>query len=148
MTTYYIKRGKRYVEANPYTELDASVLIIAGVRYTLGRSSYSPGCAMDFCRSNWQLLSRNSRHVIMRDVMDWLGGEFGKCDMAYPNEWREFLRWCFSQNADEAHSAAKANVWNQEHLTGVDEFFAVLDKAKTDALVPAGEAYQDGARND
>ena len=146
MTTYYTKRGKRYVEANPYTELDASVLIIAGVRYTLGRASYSPSCAMAFCRDHWQLLGRNTRHVIMRDVMDWLGGEFGKCDMAYPDEWREFLRWCFAQNADEAHSAASANVWQRDRMTGVDEFFGVLDKAKTDALAADGVAYQDGGK--
>lgn len=130
MTTYYTKRGRRYVEANPLTELNLSVLIIGGVRYTLGRASYSPGCAMDFCRDNWQALGKNTRHVIMRDVLDWLGSEFGKCEMAYPSEWREFLRWCVAQDKAEAQSAIRARVWQREQMTLVDEFFELLEVAK------------------
>lgn len=130
VTTYYTKRGRRYVEANPLTELNLSVLILGGVRYALGRASYSPGCAMDFCRDNWQALGKNTRHVIMRDVLEWLGGEFGKCEMAYPSEWREFLRWCMAQDKAEAQSAIRACVWQREQMTGVDEFFELLGDRK------------------
>lgn len=131
MTQYYVKKGGRYVEANPFSDVDISVMIMGAVRYTIGRSSYSPGCAMDWCRDNWTAINQNARHVIMRDVMEWLGQRHEWCsigvlDLSRTDNWREFLRWCFAQDADESKSAARANVWKRDSLQGVDEFFEVL----------------------
>lgn len=131
MTQYYVKQGRRYVEANPFNGVDISVMIMGAVRYTMGRSSYSPGCAMDWCRDNWTAINQNARHVIMRDVMEWLGQRHewntpGTTDTAWPDDWRKFLKWCFEQDADEAKSAARANAWQRDRLQGVDEFFEVL----------------------
>ena len=49
----YRKIKGRWVEVNPLDGVDAQVTIIGGIRYTLGRASYSPGCSMDFCRAAW-----------------------------------------------------------------------------------------------
>lgn len=131
MTQYYVKKGGRYVEANPFSDVDISVMIISAVRETMGSGSYSPGCAMDWCKANWLDLTKNARHVIMRDVMEWLGQRHewnapGTTDTAWPDDWRKFLTWCFAQDADESKSAARANAWKRDNLQGVDEFFEVL----------------------
>lgn len=129
--TLYKKVGRRYVEVKPYTGLNESVLITGGIRYALGRASYSPGCVMDFCRENWGVVSKNTRHVAMRDILDWLGDRHswtkpGEFDSAWPDQWRDFLKWCFAQDKDEAAEVSKACMWQRDRLQGVDEFFAVL----------------------
>jgi len=132
MTQHYIKKGRRYVEANPFAGTDISVMIVGAVRYTLGRSSYSPSCAQDWCMDNWQQLNKNTRFIIMRDVMEWLGQRHewvtpGTTDSAWPEQWRGFLRWTFVQDIDEAKAAARAIVWQRDRFEGVDEFFGVLE---------------------
>lgn len=132
MTQYYVKQGRRYVEANPFTDVDISVMIISAVRGTMGSGGYSPGCAMGWCTDHWAEINKNTRHVVMRDVMEWLGQRHewntpGTTDTARPEKWRQFLVWCFAQDADEAKSAARANVWQRDRLQGVDEFFKVLE---------------------
>jgi hypothetical protein len=132
---YYVKAGKRYVEANPFNDLNFNIAIMGAVRYGLGRSSYAPSAIMDFCRANWQSFAKGTRHVMMRDVMEWLGErhEWKKIDgfdSAYPEDWRRFLQWCFLQDHEEAKAAAQACVWQRDRLQGVDEFFEVLDCCK------------------
>lgn len=131
MTQYYVKKGRRYVEASPFTGTDISVMIISAVRETMGSGSYSPGCAMDWCKANWLDITKNTRHVIMRDVMEWLGQRHewntpGTTDTAWPEDWCDFLWWCIEQDKEEAKSAARAIVWQRDRLQGVDEFFEVL----------------------
>ena len=125
--TFYKKQGRRYAEESPFQGVDVGMLIVGGVRYTLGRGSYSPSCAMDFCRENWSQLQQNTRHVIMRDVLDWLGDRHewvkpGEHDMAWPDQWRNFLRWCFAQDGQEAASAVRACAWKIDRMQGVEEF--------------------------
>lgn len=128
MKQHYIKVGKRYQPANPWAGLNERVLILCAVRYALGRGSYSPSCVMEFCRENWGQLELNTRHNIMRDVLYWLGERHewvkpGQHDMAWPDQWREFLRWAMAQDAKEADSARCALEWKRDQLQGVDEFF-------------------------
>lgn len=128
MTTFYTKQGRKYIKASPYAGLNPSVTITGGVRYALGRASYSPSCVMDFCRENWPALEKNTRHVIMRDVMEWLGERHewvkdGEKDMAWPDQWREFLLWAMVQDAEESARAVKANQWRRDRMHGVDQFW-------------------------
>ena len=128
LTTFYIKQGRKYVKTNPYSGLNPSVTILGGVRYSLGRASYSPSCVMDFCRENWRALEKNTRHVIMRDVMEWLGDRHewvkdGENDMAWPDQWREFLLWAMLQDGEEAANAVRANHWRRDRMKGVDQFW-------------------------
>lgn len=131
MSNFFTKQGRIWVEAFPYKGLNVSVLILGGVRYALGRASYAPSSVMGFCKANWQDLEPNTRHTIMRDVLDWLGDrhEYVKpdqVDMAYPDEWRAFLRWCHQQDRAEAKKSAEAVLYRRDSMQGVDEFFEVL----------------------
>lgn len=128
MKQHYIKAGKRYQPVNPWAGLNESVLILCAVRYALGGGSYSPSCVMEFCRENWGQLELRTRHVIMRDVLEWLGERHewvkpGQHDMAWPDLWRIFLRWAMAQDAKETDSARRALEWERDQLQGVDEFF-------------------------
>ena len=128
MTDFFVKQGRKYIKANPYAGLNPSMTILGGVRYALGRASYSPGCVMDFCRENWTAMEKKTRHAIMRDVMEWLGERHewvkdGAHDMAWPEHWREFLLWAMVQDADESASAVNANQWKRDRMRGIDQFW-------------------------
>ena len=97
----YRKVKNRWVEVNPLDGVDAQVTVIGGIRYTLGRSSYSPGCAMDFCRAAWPWLENNSRHVIVRDVIEWLCDGRWSTERAYENEWTDFAVGRIKTDGDE-----------------------------------------------
>jgi len=125
---FYIKQGRKHIQAFPYKGLNEGVMVIGAVRYALGRASYSPSCVMEFCQDNWSDLERNTRHVIMRDVLEWLGERHewvkeGEHDMAWPDDWRKFLRWCFAQGKEEAKAASDSCLWRRDRMQGVDEFF-------------------------
>lgn len=128
MKQHYIKVGKRYQPVNPWAGLNESMIVLGAVRYALGRASYSPACVMEFCRENWGQFEMKTRHNIMRDVLEWLGERHewvkpDQHDMAWPDQWREFLRWATGQDAKEAYSASRALEWKRDQLQGVDEFF-------------------------
>lgn len=128
MKQNYIKVGKRYQPANPWSGVNEGMVVFAAVRYALGSSSYLPSCVMEFCRENWTQIGLNIRHVIMRDVLDWLGERHewvkpDQYDTAWPDQWREFLRWAMAQDEKEADSARRALAHRRDQLRGVDEFF-------------------------
>lgn len=128
MTQHYIKVGRRYQPVNPWAGLNERVLIMSAVRNALGSGSYSPSCVMEFCRENWSDLERNTRQVIMRDVLEWLGERHewvkpDQHDMAWPDQWRVFLQWAMSRDEDDANYVRRALEWRRDQLQGVDEFF-------------------------
>ena len=128
MTQHFVKIKGRYQPVNPYQGLNEGMVIIGAVRYALGRGSYAPSCIIDFCRDHWAQFETGTRHVIMRDVLEWLGerhewAKTGVPDMAWPDQWRAFLRWCMAQNDKDAESARRACAWKRDRMQGVDEFF-------------------------
>jgi len=107
MTQYYIKSGRKYVQAFPFKSLNEGIVVTSAVRYALGRMTYVPDSIMNFCRDNWAEFDPNTRQVIMRDVLEWLADRFkfvesDKHDMAYPDDWRLFVSWCLDQNFEES----------------------------------------------
>lgn len=135
MSEYFKKQGRVWVQAFPYHGVDIEVLIMGGVRHTLGASSYAPGCAMRFCRDNWWQLTEKVKTIVMRDVLEWLGdsNKFlspGQTKNPYETEWREFLRWGFKTAPEAAKVAASQLEWKRKDMHGVDEFMAVLVTCK------------------
>ena len=57
---------------NPLAGTDGQMLIVAALRYALGRSSYMPGCIIDWIDKNTDLIDENTTHTILRDVVQWL----------------------------------------------------------------------------
>lgn len=111
------------MKKQPYAGINESIVILSAVRYVLGRASYAPGCVMDFCRENWGDLSENTRHVIMRDVLQWLGERhlWNHTDMDYSKEWRELLLWCFEQDKAEALRAIEQVRRVENGKQGIDD---------------------------
>lgn len=92
------------MKKQPYAGLNESIVILSAVRYVLGRACYAPNCVIDFCRDNWGGLRQTNRHVIMHDVLQWLGDRhlWNRTYNDYSKEWEEFLLWCFEQDKAEA----------------------------------------------
>jgi len=109
-----------------YEGLNESVVVHCAVRYALGRCNYAPRCVIDFCRENWHELSEKARLLIMVDILEWLGDRHNWAtkdnDIAYPDEWRALLKWCFEQNPNEAKFVVDRVNANAGHLKNVDEF--------------------------
>jgi hypothetical protein len=129
---YYVKKGRNYAKASPFAGVDASIMIMGALRQYLGSGSYAPAAAMDFMRDNWQELSSNTRTNVMKDVLLWLGERHeretvNQSDLAWPAEWRKFLRWCFANvakdEADHVLSAIRSNTRRYNGLQDVGEFF-------------------------
>ena len=96
MTTLYQKRGGRYVPVPDALDNWSGFMAGCAVRYCLGRASYAPGVAMDWCRDHWHRLSEQDKHVIVRDVIKWLADrrlwdkDGAPCMQDYRAEWSQF----------------------------------------------------------
>ena len=65
-----------------------SVVTMSAVRYALGRSSYAPGCVMDWCKQNKDRLTAKSIAVIQRDICERIE-QFP--DLPYRDEWLDLI---------------------------------------------------------
>ena len=121
----YRKVGRRYVPvSNQLGNLDGFMATCA-VRYCLGRASYAPSWAMDWCRDNWHHLSPKDHHNIVRDVVQWLadrkiwGDGKGMTMEDYRGEWTRFALDRIAADGDEfGRSAVRAALYSEEHRTG------------------------------
>ena len=77
---------------------DTDFIILAGIRYGIGRASYAPGLICDWIKRHWNELSDNLKTLIKRDITSEiemrdrsphlsLGMD---CDV---RTWREFKKW-------------------------------------------------------
>ena len=108
----YRKQGKRYVPVPDKLDTWSGFMVLCAVRYCLGRASYAPGVAMDWCRANWGRLSQKDRHLIVRDVVDWLADRQlwddgkGMTMEDYRAEWTRFALDRIAADGDEFGSSA------------------------------------------
>lgn len=122
MTQLYEKRGNRYYPVSNELSVWDGFMAMAAVRYCLGRSSYAPGVAMDWCRDHWRRLSPKDHHNIVRDVIQWLADRVlfdkpGDASMEdYRATWRNFALWAIEQNGDDfGVSVVRAALYTPEH---------------------------------
>ena len=123
MTQLYEKIGKRYypVSTSEMSGWDG-FMAMAAVRYCLGRSSYAPGVAMDWCCQNWSRMIDNDRHVIVRAVIQWLADRClwdkdGDPVMEdYRNQWTDFALSRLELCTDEqARTVVRSALHSEEH---------------------------------
>lgn len=104
----YTKRGRKY---EPLTQYDnwTGFMVTCAVRYCLGRASYAPSVAMDWCKAHWHMLSAKDHHNIVRDVVGWLADlrlydDTPTSDLPaadYRQAWADFAHWCCARNGTE-----------------------------------------------
>lgn len=68
---------------------DLGALIIATVRYALGRGSYFPSIAIRLVQKYWNCLSNKDRKVVVEDIDEYLRRKSG----SKPREDRARLEW-------------------------------------------------------
>lgn len=76
---------------------DTWFLITSGILYTIGRASYSPSLAQQWCKDNWSIIPYRQKTIIQRDVRRALrdskknNTKLGM-DMDHQS-WVDFLDW-------------------------------------------------------
>ena len=114
----YRKIKGKWTEVNPLSGVDAQVTLMLGIRHTIGRASYSPGCAIDFARAAWAWLEPNSRYVVVRDVIEWLVDERWDKHRAYKDGWTAFaLDRLRVEGDDFARRCVKSAMWMPDSRT-------------------------------
>ena len=121
----YRKVGRRYVPVSNQLGNWDGFMATCAVRYCLGRASYAPSVAMDWCRDNWHRLSPKDHHNIVRDVVQWLADRKiwddgkGMTMEDYRGEWTRFALDRIAADGDEfGRSAVRAALYSEEHRTG------------------------------
>jgi len=116
-------------------DLNGGIMVIAALRYALGRHSYVPGSVIDWISLHWNSLDSNTKVVIVRDVFEYLYRDYSFkndaqfIDVAgdYDNkEWSRFgidkywkLEYTDRKNVDqELNSNKDRAVWFAEKLYG------------------------------
>jgi len=59
-------------------DTNGSIMVMAALRYALGRHSYVPGAVIDWISLYWDTLDSNTKTVIVRDVFEYLYDEHKK----------------------------------------------------------------------
>lgn len=82
---------------------ELSVMLIATVRYALGRQSYFPGIAQGLLKKFWGVVSKADRDVILRDMQEYLekGTRLNGHD-CYEHEWRDLFVWLREHDGTES----------------------------------------------
>lgn len=118
--TLYRKRGRRYEPVHEALGEWGGFMATCAVRYCLGRASYAPGVAMDWCRDNWDRLTEKDQHNIVRDVVDWLADRhIWDVDVThlddYRAEWARFALERIAANGDDfGRSAVRAALYSAD----------------------------------
>jgi hypothetical protein len=114
---------------------NGSIMVMAALRYALGRNSYVSGAVIDWISLHWDSLDSNTKVVIVRDVFEYLYRDYSFkndaqfIDVAgdYDNkEWSRFgidkywkLEYTDRKNVDqELNSNKDRAVWFAEKLYG------------------------------
>jgi hypothetical protein len=56
-------------------DTNGSIMVMAALRYALGRHSYVPGAVQDWISLHWDSLDSNTKVVIVRDVFEHIYDE-------------------------------------------------------------------------
>lgn len=59
-------------------DTNGGIMVMAALRYSLGRHSYVPGSVQDWISDHWDNLDSNTKTVIVRDVLEHLYDEYRK----------------------------------------------------------------------
>jgi len=53
-------------------DTNGSIMVVAALRYALGRHTYVPGAIQDWITQHWDSLDSNTKIVVLRDVFEHL----------------------------------------------------------------------------
>jgi len=59
-------------------DVNGSIMVVAALRYALGRHTYVPGAVQDWITQHLDSLDTNTKTVVVRDVFEYLYDEYRK----------------------------------------------------------------------
>jgi len=115
-------------------DTNGGIMVMAALRYSLGRHTYVPGAVQDWISDHWNNLDSNTKTVIVRDVFEYIydekrskydsaSGAIGQYDLSV---WEKFgidkywkLEYNDRKNVDqELNSNKDRAIWFAERLYG------------------------------
>jgi hypothetical protein len=115
-------------------DINGGIMVVAALRYALGRHTYVPGAVQDWIGLHWDSLDSNTKTVIVRDVFEHIydekrskcasaSGAIGKYDLY---NWEKFaietywkLDYSDRKNVDqEMNNDKNCAIWFAEKLYG------------------------------
>lgn len=77
---------------------ETDFIILAGIRYGIGRASYAPGLICDWIKRHWPELSSNLKTLIKRDITEEIRlwermGDRPYGDSCNAGIWRNLVMW-------------------------------------------------------
>lgn len=89
-----MRAGRGIVPSKPSPLFAESLMIMAAVRYCLGRQSYIVGACITWLDSNWHLLDNSTRKVIFNDIIEAL--HLNEAGSKYDtDDWKRFAQRVF-----------------------------------------------------
>jgi hypothetical protein len=106
-----IEEGRRALK---YNSTNDSLMVMAAVRYCLGRQSYIVSACQEWLRQNWSEFAAENQSIIVRDIVEKLQDDEtgGAGDTA---SWLYFVKWAYPQMAKAKREWVKYNVeWRKK----------------------------------
>lgn len=72
---------------------NTGTIVIAAVRYAMGRRTYIVGVTIEWVKEFWGKLSDGDRGCISRDVKSFVEGEESNGDQCDKKRWENFHHW-------------------------------------------------------
>ena len=57
---------------NVFEDRDTGFIIVAALRYSIGRMTYAPSLVSDWIRRYWGQIDKQTKHILMRDLKEEL----------------------------------------------------------------------------
>ena len=85
---------------------DTDFIILAGIRYGIGRASYAPSLICDWIKNHWDEFSDNLKFQIKRDIKSEIEIWFNMREMPYGDScnasvWKSLIAWLDDQSAED-----------------------------------------------
>jgi hypothetical protein len=80
---------------------DTGMIVLAAVRYAMGRRTYAVDMIINWTKEFWDKLSQNDRNCISRDVKEFVESDRSKGDDCDRKDWENFNNWIINKNLNQ-----------------------------------------------
>jgi len=93
-------------QQNILDDRDTDFIILAGIRYGIGRASYAPSLICDWIKNHWDEFSDNLKSQIKRDIKSEIEVWFNMRELLYGDScnasvWKSLIAWLDDQSAED-----------------------------------------------
>jgi len=131
-------------------DCDTDFIILAGIRYGIGRASYAPSLICDWIKNHWYELSDNLRSQIERDIKSEIEVWFNMREMPYGDScnasvWKNLIAWMDDQSAEDGMmtAAGEKNMMDEETKKSISYLVNEINNNPDDIVDIVNETFCD-----